>query len=1506
MSCTSISRFPPSFEEGTMSRHDSKAGWVHLNVTIQTLKPPARGLEFRVERQRTIVMKECKTGRSDHRAALPGSESGLAWPPCHRRFGPSQASFRGTLVAVLALAWCGLGPFESRANPLNPTVSQGSANFQTAGSQLTVTAANNTLINWSSFNIGAGQTTTFVQPSSSSLVWNQINDSNPSQLNGNLNANGYVVLQNQKGFTVGGSAVINANGLVMTTTAAAAPNLSAGGPFSFTLPPPSASIVNYGKINASTFLIAYNIDNEGTIDATKTGANVGLYAGGTVLVSTRSDGRGLSAQVTLPAGSVNNQGQVVADVSSLGLEAIVNKHGFSQASAAQIINGTVQLTPNSSAAGDAITLGPNSTISAKGGEIDLLTSGSVTFKSDYFNVSSPGGTLALAAYNLEVDGSFAPLMNGGFTQINLLADNDVQFDTFWTLTDPGVSALFSVTAQNNIIFLDGTGIGAVLQDANGNATTHNDWSISLAAGLELTSSASRQSGRDGVYLLGDAYLQTQDGDLNVWAANEVQINCAGNYVGNGIPITLLNGTTVNDVLNSGPATGTDNNGNEVGNGITTQNGGNVKVTTLYGDVNAGGNYYGYEFGLVKAPHYDDYAGDFFDQLYGQGGISTSAGGNVSINAGGNVSSYVPLAGDWSESQHCGGSGAYGSQAGNVTIVAGGSVSGSYVLANGAGSITAQQGNIGSATTAGDSFALNLVKGSWNVSAPNGSIYLQDARNPNGNFDNSPETAKNPGAFHSFDYDPMASVTLTAGDAVVITGLDAPHDPNDSTTLTMPFLFPPTLKVTAGAGGFTLDQNVILFPSAYGNLQITTLDGGSFQGNGFILEMSDSAARQYNPAVTGQFGPDDHAPTSLELNNSTPVTISVSGDMDNVTLYTVKQTQITVGGNAFNANVFAENLHASDVTSVNVAGSITYSPSFVFASLSQPIASVDVQVSSSWDTIFSLLVNPAKTSALALTGNESLATLENDINNLRLFPGTDSSNPFNASAYSAGANPGFVYDSASMQLAYKGQMSAAVLSELTGTLEIIQGDPHTGMPVLVKGQTSLGQDPTKYYFATTTVTFVPASVIKTLYAESQSAVAPGGAAQLGIQVDGPGVLNVSAASMDLGSSDGIVSWGIGHGGGSYLNDLTPYEQGAAVNVNVGGNLTMLSSTIASIFGGDVTVNCGGALTLSEGYFTLPQSSGAPCFGIFTSGHSDVSVTAVGDIDVGNSRIAAFNGGNVFVESTDGDVNAGYGANTVLNVPDVYKDPTTGELVAGDMGGSYDHVNYPLPYGSGILAIAPTADFSWSTKPVPGNITVKTPKGNITSSTGGIEQFALDGDISAGPTITLTAGTPASGHTPAIHGNIDLGAGGVIGGTVNLTAQGNISGLIVSHQDANIVAAQNVSATVLAGGSANVSAVGSIVGTIAGIGGVSASAGSITASLLGQNVSANGAAAQSTLGTSAAATSTSQAAAQASTAQAQQEVASNDASQQDDTKKKGKSRPVLSRRVGRVTVILPKPN
>src|SRR6185295_7212566 len=101
------------------------------------------------------------------------------------------------------------------------------------------------------------------------------------------------------------------------------------------------------------------------------------------------------------------------------------------------------------------------------------------------------------------------------------------------------------------------------------------------------------------------------------------------------------------------------------------------------------------------------------------------------------------------------------------------------------------------------------------------INLQQVRNPNGVFNS--RVGNN---FHRFDYGAASSVTLNAGNGVTLSGQNAPTGQD---RLNVPSIYPPNLDITAGAGGITLLNDVILFPSATGQLNLTTTSGGPLQG-----------------------------------------------------------------------------------------------------------------------------------------------------------------------------------------------------------------------------------------------------------------------------------------------------------------------------------------------------------------------------------------------------------------------------------------------------------------------------------------------------------------------------------------------------------------------------------------------------------------------------------------------------------------------------------------------------
>jgi len=96
--------------------------------------------------------------------------------------------------------------------------------------------------------------------------------------------------------------------------------------------------------------------------------------------------------------------------------------------------------------------------------------------------------------------------------------------------------------------------------------------------------------------------------------------------------------------------------------------------------------------------------------------------------------------------------------------------------------------------------------------------LQEVRNPNGIF-NSVGPASSP-TRHFFDYAPDAYVKLNAGNAVSLLGGAVPRK-SGLFEQGIPSLYAPSLDITAGAGGVTIANHVVLFPSPVGQLHLTT-------------------------------------------------------------------------------------------------------------------------------------------------------------------------------------------------------------------------------------------------------------------------------------------------------------------------------------------------------------------------------------------------------------------------------------------------------------------------------------------------------------------------------------------------------------------------------------------------------------------------------------------------------------------------------------------------------------
>ena len=1314
-------------------------------------------------------------------------------------------------------------------DPTGMTVRSGRATSQTSGSVLTVNTGPLTVLNWSSFNIQQGETTSFLQPSANSIVFNIIGGSNPSQILGSLNANGSVILANSHGFYFGPNSMINVGGNFVATTAPLAPDFGIGSSWQFTGMPPLASIVNYGQISTgqghSLFLIAENLDNHGALNAP--GGHIGLYAGQEVLVSDRADGRGLSATVKLPAGSVDNSGRIIADAGTIALEAqVVNQDGLIQANSVRNESGVIELV-----ASDQLNLGANSQITAHGDDdFSGSSGGGVTLKSGNSFSDSPGSRINTSGGARGGNGGNVEVSAPNILSLASVMDAGAQtgFAGGQLFLDPANITLGTTgtgSAGNGVVGPGGS--GSLQLNVNTAFANLNFSQITLAATSDITLSAgttwnlSRSTGENtglltleagGNILFGN---NSQITDANNWSVNlQAGVNFASGTVASGAGSIYLSGgssgTAGGSVQTSaGSINMTAGQDILVGSGsIRTTGGGSIDLQALAGDINAGtanGGYVFSVFGSTVSPNL--------------GGIATAAGGNVTLQAGNDIISTptVPAG------QIPGASGAYGSQPGNVTLSAGNQILGNFNVANGVGAILAgvqvQNGQVTQILNPNAEVgslihpvSLSLVAGSWNVWAAD-DIFLAEVRNPGGTF-NDNTVAVPAGQFPGdtdnstvptrsqflFNYAPNAAANLWAGDAITLTGANLPRLNNENQD--MPPVYPPILTLTAGAGGITVNNPIILYPSSQGALQITTSGGGNLtgayqQGTLAGITMSDSGLPGYETFADG------HALAPWHLDDPNPVLVSISGSVNSFSLTVPTFAQITVAGDAYNFGFLGQNLSPSQTTFINVGGNLTYRGDLTAVTLPGPLPAA--------------LFNPVLSGDPAVAGK-------------------------------------LLYDATTGVLTFVGPMSAGELSFLLNPTEVVLNA--AGQPVLAAN----GQPVTQPL----PLTAAQQAALQQLYALTQTATL----GDQGLALAGPGQFNLTAQNIDLGISGGILVLAPD----SALAAISPY--GANLLINDAGYLEMTSSTIAneSLRGG-ITLNVGSTLDVGGALTTLGDPNSAR--GIFTTSGGNISITARDDINVDDSRIATYNGGNMDILSTTGDVNAGTGGVGYVSMQGVELNPATGLLtsIPATIAGS-GILSTTLPDSHGVL----------------GDISIETPEGSINANAGGIIQIALNGASSRNAFIDLNAGK-----------DINATGSGIIGGNLQLTAGGEINGILIGTGTINVNSQSSVNVTALGGIGVTISAAGTVSGTVISGGNASVSGESITASLIAQTVSTSGNTSQASLGvpTSNVAKDDSKAADDATTTVAKNE----DTESSDDDKKKKNKAITLAQKSGRVTVILP---
>ncbi len=251
------------------------------------------------------------------------------------------AHFRKRLLplAVSAILSAGVAPVY--AGPEGGTVVGGAGSINQNGNTTTINQATDLMaIDWQSFNLNSDERVEFIQPDSSSISLNRILGNQGSVIQGQIDANGQVILVNTNGVIFGKDSVVNAGGL-LASGLDIDPNDFMNRDFAFSaLENAEGKVINSGLINAATGgsvgLLGKQVKNDGLIVANL--GSVNLAAGKDAVVTFDPSGlmgikvtkEILQSELGVDA-AVINSGDINAAGGQILLSASVSGEIFTQA-----------------------------------------------------------------------------------------------------------------------------------------------------------------------------------------------------------------------------------------------------------------------------------------------------------------------------------------------------------------------------------------------------------------------------------------------------------------------------------------------------------------------------------------------------------------------------------------------------------------------------------------------------------------------------------------------------------------------------------------------------------------------------------------------------------------------------------------------------------------------------------------------------------------------------------------------------------------------------------------------------------------------------------------------------------------------------------------------------------------------------------------------------------------------------------------------------------------------
>ncbi|WP_059030769.1 filamentous hemagglutinin N-terminal domain-containing protein [Xanthomonas citri pv. bilvae] len=484
-------------------------------------------------------------------------------------------------AALMAMPVSGLAQVAANQLPTGGSIVGGTGTINAASGTTRVVdqTSSRMALTWSAFDIGSAATMTFNQPTTTSVVLNLVQGGNPTQIFGNLTANGQVFLLNSNGVLLGSTANINVGGLVVSTLGTSVSQFMNGN-YVFDAGGNTVALVsNSGTINAaagSATLIGGRVANSGTITATA--GNITLAGADAATLTFESGGFGVlidkPLQLSLATEAVDNSGTLSAPGGAIQLQARAAQGIFDR-----LINNSSTIRASSLSTGpdgsvSLIASGAGSFDVAGGGSIDAgtgaitLSTGRGVQQTGIYTAGSLGGFIGGSATfsgankigglgNLDVGGNLSLTNTVALSQSGSLAvtgtSQFLQSGSALSLTNGGNTFGGLLSASGNGIAVNAAGnlsIGTLNLDSNSalslsasgaltlptTAINTGSANLTLASGGGLTTRAALAgrnvdlTGRGGIALAHDV---TATGTLKLTATNAAITQTAGSVAATG-------------------------------------------------------------------------------------------------------------------------------------------------------------------------------------------------------------------------------------------------------------------------------------------------------------------------------------------------------------------------------------------------------------------------------------------------------------------------------------------------------------------------------------------------------------------------------------------------------------------------------------------------------------------------------------------------------------------------------------------------------------------------------------------------------------------------------------------------------------------------------------------------------------------------------------------------------------------------------------------------------------